>query len=194
MKSASTIQERLEDLRKENHLSLEELSERTGISSSTLSNYETNEYKSINHDYLVKLAHFYGVSLDYLFCLTENIKESNSEISELRISEDMVELLKSGRVNNRQLCEIVSHQEFARFLADAEIYVDGIATMRIKDLNLMLDGLRNDLMKRNGVAESDHYLDTLESTQIDEDDYFCHVTQMVANRHAFSSRKSFVNP
>ena len=176
MKSASTIQERLEDLRKENHLSLEELSDRTGISSSTLSNYETDEYKSINHDYLIKLADFYGVSLDYLFCLTENKKESNSEISELRLSDEVIDLLKSGRINSRLLSEIISHKDFAHFLADAEIYVDGIAAMRIKDLNAMLDGLRYDVMARNGTTDSDHYLETLEKAQIDEDDYFCHIT------------------
>ena len=40
-------------------------------------------------------------------------------------------LLKSGRINNRLLCELATHKDFIKFLADIEIYVDGIATMQI---------------------------------------------------------------
>ena len=41
---------------------------------------------------------------------------------------EMVALLKSGRINNRLLCELATHKDFIKFLADIEIYVDGIAT------------------------------------------------------------------
>ncbi len=47
------------------------------------------------------LAKFYGVSMNYLFGLAENRKHPNAALSELHLSDEMVELLKTGRVNNR---------------------------------------------------------------------------------------------
>ena len=35
----------------------------------------------------------------------------------------MMELLKSGRINNRLLCEIATHENFVTLMADTEIYV-----------------------------------------------------------------------
>ena len=59
MYTALTIQEKLKDLRVERKLTLEELSEQTGISKSALSNYETNDYKDISHYCIATLAKFY---------------------------------------------------------------------------------------------------------------------------------------
>ena len=72
MKQGITIQERLKDLRTERHLKLEELAAATKISKSALGSYENDELKEISHKNLVELAKFYGVSTDYLLCLTEN--------------------------------------------------------------------------------------------------------------------------
>ena len=105
MKEGTTIQERLWDLRKEKGLNLEELAVATGLSKSALGSYEKDELKEISHKSLVELAKFYGVSVDYILCLTENRNPPNTELTELHLSDDMVELLKSGRINNRLLCE-----------------------------------------------------------------------------------------
>lgn len=110
MKQGMTVQERLKDLRVERHLKLEELAAVTGISKSALGSYENEDYKEISHGSLVTLAKFYGVSTDYLLCLTENRNHPNTELTELHLSDDMVELLKSGRINNRLLCEISQRQ------------------------------------------------------------------------------------
>ena len=80
MNGATTIQERLKDLRLNKGLKLEELAEQTGISKSALGSYEKDDYKEINHGNLILLADFYGVSLDYLFCRTENRAEINTRI------------------------------------------------------------------------------------------------------------------
>lgn len=45
---ALTIQERIKDLRVERGLMLKELAEQTGLSSSTLGSYETDEAKDIS--------------------------------------------------------------------------------------------------------------------------------------------------
>ena len=45
------------------------------------------------------------------------------ELTELHLSDSMVELLKSGRINNRLLCEIATHEDFVTLMTDTEIYV-----------------------------------------------------------------------
>ena len=60
-------------------------------------------------------------------------------LRELHLSDEMVALLKSGRINNRLLCELATHKDFIKFLADIEIYVDGIATMQIQNLNALVE-------------------------------------------------------
>ena len=127
MKDHVSLQERLKDLRVEKGLKLEELAEKTGISKSALASYENeeNRNKEINHGNLITLADFYEVSIDYLFCRTENREQINTPLSELHLTDEAVALLKSGRINTRLLCEMMSHEKFAELMADAEIYVDG---------------------------------------------------------------------
>ena len=74
--TALTIQEKLKDLRVERKLTLEELSEQTGISKSALGNYETNDYKDISHYNIVILAKFYGVTADCSVCLKTKILQT----------------------------------------------------------------------------------------------------------------------
>ncbi len=176
MKQGMTVQERLKDLRVERHLKLEDLAAATGISKSALGSYETEDYKEISHGNLVTLAKFYGVSTDYLLCLTENRNHPNTELTELHLSDDMVELLKSGRINNRLLCEIATHKDFATLMTDTEIYVDGIATMRFQDLNSILEAVRSEVLSRYQPAGEDTHLKALQASQIQEEDYFCQVT------------------
>ena len=64
------------------------------------------------------------------------------------MNDEMVALLKSGRINNRLLCELATHKDFIKFLADIEIYVDGIATMQIQNLNALVDTVRHEIIER----------------------------------------------
>lgn len=176
MKTQITLQERLRDLRFERHLRLEDLSRQTGISTSALSSYENDDYKEINHGSLIKLARFYEVSVDYLLCLSENRNHPDAELSSLHLSDEMIALLKSGKINNRLLCEIATNEKFEKLMADAEIYVDGIATMRFTDLNASLADARAAILARHPEAVGDRMLQTLEAAQIDEEDFFCHIT------------------
>lgn len=176
MKIRLTIHERLKDLRKERGLNLEELAELTGISKSALGSYEMDDYKEIIHRSLLKLADFYEVSTDYLLCLTDNRTHTNAELSELHLSDKIVELLKSGRINNRLLCEIATNENFKRLMADAEIYVDGITTMRLRDLNSSLEAARSMILEDNPEAVGDRFMQMLEAGQIWEEDFFCHIT------------------
>lgn len=96
MKCKITLQERLKDLRVAHNLNLEELAKLTDISKSALGNYENDDYKEINHGNLVTLAQFYNVSTDYLFRLMKNKNHPNTDLSNLHLSDDIVDLLLSG--------------------------------------------------------------------------------------------------
>ena len=114
---ALTIQERLKDLRVECGLTLEQLAEQTHLSKSALGSYEADDFKDISHYALIKLAKFYGVTADYLLGLTETKNHPNADLADLRLSDDMIELLKSGRLDNSLLCELATHSDFPRLMA-----------------------------------------------------------------------------
>ena len=195
MKTRISVQERLKDLRVEQGLNLEELAQKTGISKSALGSYENDndEYKEINHGSLLKLADFYQVSVDYLLGLTNNRKYENTPIEELHLSDEVVELLKSERFNNRLLCEIISHEKFRELLADAEIYVDGIATMHFHDTNRSLAALRAMILEEHPEATADRAIKVLEACQVEEEDFFCHVTHKTWDVILHDIRKAHEN-
>ena len=88
----------------------------------------------------------------------------------------MVELLKSGNINNRLLCEIATNDKFVRLMTDTEIYIDGHATARFRDINESLEEQRLALINQHRHAEGDLYSETLRAGQIGEEDFFCHIT------------------
>lgn len=176
MKTGISIQERLKDLRVERKLKLEELAELTGISKSALGSYEADEPKEMNHKNLIALADFYQVSVDYLLCRTENRNHSNTPLTELRLSDAMVELLKSGSINNRLLCELATHEKFAELMADVEIYVDGLAASRFHDMKQSLAADRARLLEEHPEAVTDRALRIFDAGMIEEEDFFCHIT------------------
>ena len=142
MHTKLSIPERLKDLRVvDKHLTLEQLAEQTGLSKSALSKYESDDYKDISPFAIATLAEFYGVSTDYLMGLSENKNHPNTELQALHLSDDMVTLLSSGKINNRLLCEIATHENFQRLMTDIEIFVDRIADMRIAQMNLVLGAI-----------------------------------------------------
>ena len=79
-----------------------------------------------------------------------------------------MELLKSERFNNRLLCEVSSHEKFRELLADAEIYVDGIATMHFHDTNSSLSALRAMILEGHPEAAADWAIKVLEACQVEE--------------------------
>ena len=171
-----SIPERLKDLRVvDKHLTLEQLADQTGLSRSALGKYESDDYKDISPFAIATLAEFYGVSTDYLMGLSENKNHPNTELQALHLSDDMVELLSSGRINNRLLCELATHPNFQRLMVDMEIFIDRIADMRVEQMNLILEATRQTVISSHALGENDLYMRTLELGQIQESDFFSHV-------------------
>lgn len=170
-----TIPERLKDLRVERGLTLEQLAGQTGISKSALGKYEADDFKDISPFSIMKLAEFYGVSTDYLMGMTETKNHPNTDLSDLHLSDEMIELLKSGKLNHRLLCELATHEKFPRLMVDMEIYVDRIADMRIQAMNNTLELTRQQIILQHNPDENDLHVRTLELAQVEEDDFFDYV-------------------
>jgi len=175
MNVSLTVQEILKDLRVKRGLTLEQLSEQTKISKSALGNYETEDYKDISHYSIVTLAKFYDVSTDYILGLVDDKNHPNTELSELHLSDKMIELLKSGKLNNRLLCEMAAHKDFVKLLADIEIYVDAIAGMQIQNLNAWVDVVREEIITKYRPSEDDPNIRVMDAAHIQETEYFRHI-------------------
>ena len=174
MHTKLTLGERLKDLRIERGYTLEELAAQTGLSKAALGKYETNESGDISLFAVTKLAGFYDVTTDYLLGLVENKNRSDAAFADLHLSDEAVDILKSRKLNNRLLCELITHPEFPRLIADMEIYVDGMVSMQIRNLNALLESVRTSIVEKYDPKE-DNALRTLKAAQIDEDEYFARV-------------------
>ena len=122
MECRLTMQEKLNDLRKERNLKYAELKKATGISVSTLQRMENDAEVGISYQDIVTIARFYDVSADYLLGFTDNRKYRNIAIDELGLTDDAIEVLKSRKLNNRLVCEILSHPSAKPLFNAMEVY------------------------------------------------------------------------
>ena len=100
------------------------------------------------------------------------MEQINTLLTELHLNDEMVALLKSGRINNRLLCELATHKDLIKFLADIKIYVDGIATMQIQNLNILVDTVGHEIIERYRPGEDEPHLKVLQAAYFSDDDYF----------------------
>ena len=67
---------------------------------------------NINAPCTYQLAKVYEVTVDYLLGRSKTKNHPNADLADLRLSDDMIELLKSGRVDTSLLCELAVHPDF----------------------------------------------------------------------------------
>ena len=186
----TTIQERLKDLRVERGLTLEQLAEETHLSKSALGSYEGDDLKDISHHALIHLAKVYEVTVDYLLGRSKTKNHPNADLADLHLSDDMIELLKSGRVDNSLLCELAVHPDFPRLMADLEIYVNGIAGKQVQSANAIVDAVSATIMKQYNPGLSDPQLRQLIAAHIDDDSFCRYVIQQDINGIALDLREA----
>ena len=184
-----SIQERLKDLRVERGLTLEQLAEETHLSKSALGSYEGDNLKDISHHALIQLAKFYDVTVDYLLGRSKTKNHPNADLADLRLSDDMIELLKSGRVDTSLLCELAVHPDFPRLMADLEIYVNGTAVKQVQSANAIVDIMSATIMKQHNPGLSDPQLRQLVAAHIDDDSFCRYVIQQDINGIALTCGK-----
>lgn len=168
MHTKLTLQEKLRDLRDEKKLKLSEVEQATGISVPTLSRFETDEYTSIAYQDLLKLATFYGVSMDYLSGMTNHRQYRNVSIDELSLTDEVVELLKSKKANNRLISELLTQKEFIKLLATIEVYIDGKVSAGSNALNATIQVAEKAIMQEVNLQDKDELLAELREAFIDE--------------------------
>ena len=103
------------------------------------------------------------------------VKQLSLKFEVLNTQTTAVDVLKAGKFNHRLLSEMICPKDFRRFMLDAEIYVDRIADMRIKDMNTVLEAARQMILVEHGENSDDLYLHTLQAAQIQEEEYFGHL-------------------
>ena len=185
-----SIQERLKDLRVERGLTLEQLAEKTHLSKSALGSYEGDNLKDISHYALIELAKFYEVTVDYLLGRSQTRNHPNADLADLHLSDDMIELLKSGLVDNSLLCELATHPDFPRLMADLEIYVNGVAGKQVQSANAIVDAVSATIMKQQNPGLTDPQLRQLIAAHIDDDSFCRYVIQQDINKIALDLREA----
>ena len=121
------------------------------------------------------MVKFYGASTDYLLGMTENRQLYNISISDLRLSDAALSLLKDQKINTLLLSELITHEQFRNLMLDLEIYVDCLADMQVKSLNLAVETGRKILLKRHNPDEYNLQLNVLKASHLELNEYFSHV-------------------
>ena len=155
-------------------MSLQELSDATGIPSSTLGNYEKDENIDMSLGNLITLANFYNVSTDYLLCRTELRKHKNQSVSDLHLNDDAIQILTDKKYNPRLLSELLTHENFKKFMTDLEIYIDGFNDKGIQIANAFLDVMRCKLTEL-GADSTDAFASVFDNSHIEAEQYYMNI-------------------
>ncbi|GHU81741.1 hypothetical protein FACS1894191_8670 [Clostridia bacterium] len=171
MNTKLTLGEKLKDLRTAKKLKLDDVSEATGISTSTLQRLENDEDIRVGYQDIETLARFYDVSADYLFGLTDLQQYRNIEIDKLRLSDEAIAVLKDGKLNNRLISEFIAHADFPQLLSAMEIYIDRKVLPQMNTMNAMYKYAEQTIKENTEVPENDEMMAFLQQSVVDEDEY-----------------------
>lgn len=172
MKTKLTLQEKLRDLREERKLKLSEVAEQTGIPSSTLGRLEAEDDIRAGYQDIAALARFYEVSGDYLLGLTENRRQRGTPIDELALTDDAVTALKSGKLNNKLLCELMAHPDFGPLLGAVEIYIDRKTMPQTGMMNAVNQVAESTLREVYDADNEDEIIRFLQEAVVNEDEFY----------------------
>jgi len=176
MKTRLTLGEKLKDLRnaKNPKLRLSDVSKDTGISQSTLQRMESDEETRFGYQDIEVLTGYYGVSADYLFGLTENRFYRNVEMDKLHISDEAIEVLMNGNLNNKLISELISHEDFQKLLISIQIYIERKIQPQINTMNVTYRYMEKTLTENFEVPKNDEILTFIQESVIDDDEYLRH--------------------
>ena len=131
-----------------------------------------------------------GLTLERLAEETQTKNHPNADLADLHLSDDMIEFLKSGLVDNALLCELATHPDFPRLMADLEIYVNGIAAKQVQGANAIVDAVSATVMKQHNPGLTDRQLRQLIAAHIDDDSFCRYVIQQDINKIALDLREA----
>jgi len=171
MKTHLTLQEKLRDLRDERKLKLQDVADATSISLATMQRIETDENMRVGYQDIAILSKFYGVSTDYLFGVTDNRQHRNVEVDALALSDSAIETLKSKKLNNRLVSELLSHADFQQLLSAVEVYIDKKLLPHMNTMNAVYKLAETTIKENYAVEDNDEVMAFLQNSVIDEDEF-----------------------
>ena len=168
------LHEKLKDLRSEHDWTLADVQERTGIPTSTLQRMESDKERSeprISLQDIKLLAELYEVSLDYLCGITDNRRHRHIEVDKLRLTDQAIEVLSTGGLNNRLISEFLAHPGFPQLLSSMEIYIDQKISPQIGTMNGLYSLADSIIREKFKTADNDEILATLRDAFVNEDEF-----------------------
>ena len=139
------FQERLQDLLIENNLSRLQLSKQLGVTSETINGYfNRNLYPEIS--IANKMAKFFNCSLDYLFGLSEDIK--NGDSNNLTFVETLDKLMKNNNLSIAKTMKYLNMSEYNYYRwKKGTKPLTSVLIVLAKYFNVSVDYLVADLIK-----------------------------------------------
>ena len=108
------IGQRIRELRDQRDIKQEKLAEILNINKATLSRIERGETKTVGSDILMKLAEYFGVSIDFLVGYTCVPDPKNYSVEALGLSADGAKAMISRRVHMEILNRLLENPEFCQ--------------------------------------------------------------------------------
>ena len=115
------------------------------------------------------------MTTDYLMGMSNLEKEADAEIQELRLTNEALNVLKSGHFSEKLLSEVICHNDFHRLMTDMEIFVDRISSMQVENLNYGIGTARSIVQKQYHPDDNELFYRTAELGKIPADEYVCSV-------------------
>lgn len=148
-----TIGQRLAELREQKGLTKEELAERVGVSTSTLSRLESGQIQKFSDEMLTALAREFNVSADFLLGLTNIPDRKNYDIGELGLSALAARNLYTRKVNAEVVNLMLEHPRFAALTVMITQYFDDTLAAGIAAQNQIFASM-SELLMGQGQREA----------------------------------------
>lgn len=150
------IGQRLAELQEQHGLTREELAERVGVSTSTLSRLESGQIQKFSDEMLTALAREFDVSADFLLGLTNIPDRMNYDIGELGLTALAAQNLYTGKVNSGVVSMMLEHPRFAMLTTMIAQYFDDTLAVGVAVQNQIFASMSELLMGagQRGAAQA----------------------------------------
>ena len=129
--------ERIQDLLRRHSMTQAQLAEKLEISESSLNRYISGQTDKLSAENVVKMAHIFGVSTDFLLCETDIPYRTNYDIEELGLTAQAAARLYTGEVDPAVVSQLIEHKDFAILVTQIAQYKDATISAGIAGMNAM---------------------------------------------------------
>ena len=136
--------ERIQDLLRENLMTQAELAEKTGMSESALSRYISGQTDKLSTENIVAIAKVFGVTTDFLLCLSDIPFTTNYDIEKLGLTVGAAEKLLKRKVDPLIVSQLIVSPPFALLVTQLARLRDDTYAAGFAYMTEMLRGM-NDL-------------------------------------------------